>query len=105
MIRSAARGGLDFAPPGAKIICAKPSWGGSMQRREALKLLLAGGVLPALPTDVFALFQGPHPASACALRTLTPHQKQTVGAMTDLSIPATDTARANATRLKKLLAR
>jgi hypothetical protein len=28
-----------------------------MQRREALKLLFAGGVLPAVPADLFAFFR------------------------------------------------
>jgi hypothetical protein len=62
-----------------------------MQRREALRLLMAGGVLPALPTDLFAFFQGAHPASGYALRTLNPHQNATVVAMIDQIIPATDT--------------
>jgi len=62
-----------------------------MQRREALRLLMAGGVLPALPTDLFAFFQGAHPASGYALRTLNPHQNDTVVAMIDQIIPATDT--------------
>ena len=60
-----------------------------MQRREALKLLLAGGVLPAMPTDLFAFFHGAHPASGYALRTLNPHQNDTVVAMIDLIIPET----------------
>jgi len=62
-----------------------------MRRREALRLLMAGGVLPALPTDLFALLQGAHPASGYALRTLNPHQNATVVAMIDQIIPATDT--------------
>jgi hypothetical protein len=62
-----------------------------MQRREALRLLMAGGILPALPTDVFALFQGAHPASGYKLRTLDAHQNETVVAMIDQIIPATET--------------
>src|SRR5260370_38202241 len=62
-----------------------------MQRREALRLLMAGGVLPALPTNLFAFFQGAHPASGYTLRTLDPHQNDTVVAMMDQIIPATDT--------------
>ena len=54
-----------------------------MQRREALRLLMAGGVLPALPTNLFAFFQGAHPASGYTLRTLNPHQNDTVVAMID----------------------
>jgi hypothetical protein len=52
---------------------------------------MAGGVLPAMPTDLFAFFQGAHPASGYALRTLNPHQNATVVAMIDQIIPATDT--------------
>src|SRR6267154_3674015 len=74
-----------------------------MQRREALKLLLAGGVLPALPTDLFAFFQGAHPASGYALRTLNPHQNETVVAMIDLIIPETDTPGAKATRVNEFI--
>ena len=62
-----------------------------MQRRDALKLLLAGGVLPAVPADLFGFFRDSHPASGYALRTLDPHQNATVVAMMDQIIPATDT--------------
>ncbi len=74
-----------------------------MQRREALKLLMAGGVLPALPTDLFAFFQGAHPASGYALRTLNPHQNDTVVAMIDLILPATDTPGAKAARVNEFI--
>jgi len=75
----------------------------TMQRREALKLLMAGGVLPALPTDLFAFFQGAHPASGYALRTLNPHQNDTVVAMIDLILPATDIAGAKAARVNEFI--
>jgi hypothetical protein len=74
-----------------------------MQRREALKLLMAGGVLPALPTDLFAFFQEAHPASGYALRTLNPHQNGTVVAMIDQIIPATDTPGAKAARVNEFI--
>src|SRR6266403_3261609 len=74
-----------------------------MQRREALKLLLAGGVLPALPADLSAFFQGAHPASGYALRTLNPHQNDTVVAMIDLIIPETDTPGAKAARVNEFI--
>src|SRR5216117_4373193 len=74
-----------------------------MQRREALKLLLAGGVLPALPTDVFAFFQGAHPASGYTLRTLNPHQNDTVVAMIDQIIHETDTPGAKAARVNEFI--
>src|SRR6202140_5057654 len=74
-----------------------------MQRREALKLFLAGGVLPALPTDLFAFFQGAHPASGYALRTFNPHQNDTVVAMIDLIIPETDTPGAKGARVNEFI--
>src|SRR5260370_7695921 len=74
-----------------------------MQRREALRLLMAGGVLPALPTDLFAFFQGAHPASGYTLRTLNPHQNDTVVAMIDQIIPATDTPGAKGARVNEFI--
>jgi len=74
-----------------------------MQRREALRLLMAGGVLPALPTNLFAFFQGAHPASGYTLRTLNPHQNDTVVAMIDQIIPATDTPGAQGARVNEFI--
>jgi len=62
-----------------------------MQRRDALKLLFAGGVLPAVPADLFGFFRDSHPASGYALRALDAHQNDTVIAMIDQIIPATET--------------
>jgi hypothetical protein len=74
-----------------------------MQRRDALKLLLAGGVLPALPADLFGFFHDAHPASGYTLRTLDPHQNDTVVAMIDQIIPATDTPGAKAARVNEFI--
>jgi glucoside 3-dehydrogenase (cytochrome c) hitch-hiker subunit len=74
-----------------------------MQRREALRLLMAGGVLPTLPSDLFAFFQGAHPASGYELRTLSPHQNDTVVAMIDQIIPATDTPGAKGARVNEFI--
>src|SRR5947209_13112373 len=74
-----------------------------MQRREALRLLMAGGVLPALPTNLFAFFQGAHPASGYTLRTLNAHQNETVLAMIDQIIPATDTPGAKGARVNEFI--
>jgi len=74
-----------------------------MQRREALRLLMAGGVLPALPTNLFSFFQGAHPASGYTLRTLNPHQNDTVVAMIDQIIPATDTPGAKGARVNEFI--
>ena len=62
-----------------------------MQRRDALRLLVTGAVLPTLTPEVFAFFREAHPAAGYALRTLNSHQNATVVAMTDLIVPATDT--------------
>ena len=74
-----------------------------MQRREALRLLMAGGALPALPTNLFAFFHDAHPASGYALRTLNPHQNNTVVAMIDQIIPATDTPGAKGARVNEFI--
>jgi hypothetical protein len=74
-----------------------------MQRREALRLLMAGGVLPALPADLFAFFQGAHPASGYTLRTLDAHQNETVVAMIDQIIPATETPGAKGARVNEFI--
>jgi len=74
-----------------------------MQRREALKLLLAGGVLPAVPADLLGFFRDAHPASGYTLRTLNPHQNATVVAMIDQIIPETDTPGAKAARVNEFI--
>ncbi len=74
-----------------------------MQRREALKLLLAGGVLPAVPADLFGFFRDSHPASGYALRFLDPLQNDTVVAMVDQIIPATETPGAKAARVNEFI--
>jgi hypothetical protein len=74
-----------------------------MQRREALRLLLAGGVLPAVPTDLFSFFHAAHPATGYALRTLNPHQNDTVVAMIDQIIPETDTPGAKGARVNEFI--
>ena len=74
-----------------------------MQRREALKLLFAGGVLPALPTNLFGFFRDSHPAAGYALRTLDAHQNDTVVAMIDQIIPATETPGAKGARVNEFI--
>src|SRR5260370_27004981 len=64
---------------------------------------MAGGVLPALPTDLFACFQGAQRASGYALRTLNPHQNDTVVAMIDQIFPVTDTPGARAARVNEFI--
>jgi hypothetical protein len=74
-----------------------------MERRKALQLLLAGGALPVLPTEMFAFFSGAHPASGYTLRTLNPHQNDTVVLMSDLIIPETDTPGAKGARVNEFI--
>src|SRR2546423_8582264 len=74
-----------------------------MQRREALKLLMAGGVLPALSPDLFAFFQDAQPKPGYTLRTLNPHQNDTVVAMIDQIIPATETPGAKGARVNEFI--
>ena len=74
-----------------------------MQRREALKLLLAGGGISALPTDLLGFFHAAYPASGYTLRTLNPHQNDTVVAMIDQIIPATDTPGAKGARVNEFI--
>jgi len=42
-----------------------------MQRREALRILMAGGVLPMLSSDLLACFQQAHPSPSYKLRSKT----------------------------------
>ena len=74
-----------------------------MQRREALKLLLAGGGLSTLPTDLLAFFHEAHPAPGYTLRTLNAHQNDTVVAMIDQIIPETDTPGAKGARVNEFI--
>jgi hypothetical protein len=74
-----------------------------MQRRDALKLLAAGAVVPALAPELFAFFQEAHPASGYALRTLNPHQNATVVLMSEIIIPETDTPGAKGARVNEFI--
>ncbi|HYL64598.1 MAG TPA: gluconate 2-dehydrogenase subunit 3 family protein [Candidatus Methylomirabilis sp.] len=74
-----------------------------MQRRDALKLLISGAVLPTLTPEAFALFRAAHPGEGYALRTLNPHQNATVVTITDLIIPATDTPGAKGAKVNEFI--
>lgn len=74
-----------------------------MQRRDALKLLFAGAVLPALPAEALAILREAHPAQGYTLRTLNPHQNATVAVMTDLIIPETATPGAKGARVNEFI--
>jgi glucoside 3-dehydrogenase (cytochrome c) hitch-hiker subunit len=76
-----------------------------MQRRDVLKMLAGGAVLPVFSSPLAAFFReaqaqiGP----GYKLRTLTPHQNATVTLMTDLIIPDTDTPGAKAARVNEFI--
>jgi glucoside 3-dehydrogenase (cytochrome c) hitch-hiker subunit len=74
-----------------------------MNRRDALRMLTAGAVLPALTPELFAFYQQAHPAASYTLRTLNPHQNDTVVAMIDQIIPATDTPGAKGARVNEFI--
>jgi glucoside 3-dehydrogenase (cytochrome c) hitch-hiker subunit len=74
-----------------------------MNRRDALRMLTAGAVLPALTPELLAFSREAHPDSSYVLRTLNPHQNDTVVAMIDQIIPATDTPGAKAARVNEFI--
>ena len=74
-----------------------------MQRREALRIFAAGAVLPAFTPELFALFRQAQPPAGYTLRTLSPHQNDTVIAMIDQIIPATDTPGAKGARVNEFI--
>ena len=74
-----------------------------MRRRDLFRILGAGAVLPALTPEAFAFFQNAQPGKAYALRTLNPHQNETVLAMIDQIIPATDTPGAKGARVNEFI--
>jgi glucoside 3-dehydrogenase (cytochrome c) hitch-hiker subunit len=74
-----------------------------MHRREALRLFAAGAVLPTLSPEMFALFRQAQPRPGYSLRTLNSHANDTVVAMIDQIIPATDTPGAKGARVNEFI--
>lgn len=74
-----------------------------MNRRDALRILSAGAILPALTPELFAFYQQAHPSGSYSLRSLNPHQNDTVVAMIDQIIPATDTPGAKGARVNEFI--
>ncbi len=74
-----------------------------MQRRELFRILGAGAMLPALSSDVLAMLQSSRPGLGYKLQTLTPRQNDTVVAMIDQIIPATDTPGAKDARVNEFI--
>jgi Gluconate 2-dehydrogenase subunit 3 len=74
-----------------------------MHRREALRLFAAGAVLPTFSPEMFALFRQAQPPPGYSLRSLNSHANDTVLAMIDQIIPATDTPGAKAARVNEFI--
>ncbi|HEY6129845.1 MAG TPA: gluconate 2-dehydrogenase subunit 3 family protein [Candidatus Acidoferrum sp.] len=74
-----------------------------MQRRDALRIFAAGAVLPVFSPELFALFRQAQPPPGYSLRTLTRHLNDTVVAMAEQIIPATDTPGAKGARVNEFI--
>jgi hypothetical protein len=93
--------GRDFWALGRKL----NSHGGTMQRRDILKMLATGAVLPVFSSPLAAFFKEAQAQTGPGykLRTLNPHQNATVVVLTDLIIPETDTPGAKAARVNEFI--
>ena len=76
-----------------------------MQRRDVLKMLATGAVLPVFSSPMVAFFREAQAQTGPGykLRTLNPHQNATVVVLTDLIIPETDTPGAKAARVNEFI--
>jgi hypothetical protein len=76
-----------------------------MQRRDILKMLATGAVLPVFSSPMAAFFREAQAQTGPGykLRTLNPHQNATVVVMTDLIIPETDTPGAKGARVNEFI--
>lgn len=76
-----------------------------MQRRDILKMLATGAVLPVFSSPMVAFFSEAHAQTGAGykLRTLNPHQNATVVVLTDLIIPETDTPGAKAALVNEFI--
>ena len=74
-----------------------------MLRRDLLRVLSAATIAPVLPPELSVLLRQAQPSPGYKLRTLTPHQNDTVMAMIDLILPETDTPGAKAARVNEFM--
>jgi len=76
-----------------------------MQRRDVLKMLATGTVLPVFSSPLAGFFREAQAQTGPGykLRTLNPHQNATVVVLTDLIIPETDTPGAKAARVNEFI--
>jgi hypothetical protein len=76
-----------------------------MDRRAALQLLSASAAAAVIPDDLTGLGRALHARleSGVTRRVLDPHQDETVVALSDLILPATDTPGAKAARVNEFI--
>ena len=74
-----------------------------MHRREMLRLLSATAMTPMVSPDLYAMLRQAQPSSNYRLQTLDAHQNETVVAMMDLIIPATDTPGAKEAKVNEFV--
>jgi gluconate 2-dehydrogenase gamma chain len=76
-----------------------------MQRRDVLKMLAAGAAVPVFSSPLLGFFREAHGqvGEGYKLRTLNAHQNDTVLAMIDQIIPATDTPGAKGARVNEFI--
>ena len=76
-----------------------------MHRRQALRLLASAATLPLLSREAFSLFQAAHDqlAEQSVLKTLNPHQNETVTTIAEIIIPQTNTPGAKAARVNEFV--
>lgn len=76
-----------------------------MERREALRLLVAGAAIPALSPEMIAFLEVAHAriAAGYAPRTLNAAQNAAMTVIVDLIIPETDTPGAKAARVNEFI--
>ncbi len=76
-----------------------------MQRRDVLKMLAAGAAVPVFSSALLGFFRAAQAqiGEGYKLRTLNAHQNETVLAMIDQIIPATDTPGAKGARVNEFI--
>jgi hypothetical protein len=74
-----------------------------MQRRDVLKLLGSGIALSALPQEAMAMLAQAGAEATGGLKTLKPHQNETVVLMAEMIIPATDTPGATGAKVNEFM--
>jgi hypothetical protein len=83
----------------------RPWKGAGMQRRDVLKMLAAGAAVPVFSSSLLGFFRAAQAqiGEGYKLRTLNAHQNDTVLAMIDQIIPATDTPGAKGARVNEFI--